>query len=247
MGAQGEHGGIDGEMCASSMHDVINCINEDITNEDKDAFGFDMGHGTGVAAFAYFNYGLNLNMIGVESNNQRCLCSWILQKEMLLHCREDFRNIAGMSKFYLGDGFETMRKLFEKENEASLHLKLLYWFRAGWDTLDVQNVINFVCETFSNLTWIVCDMSVEQLFCTGFRGDVIFTSKVHGLLNKSSNSRTLFVHKVKIRIEMSIMRSPTTTNKYSTKRFDFRTNFISDPTECIPSYWAINATHKSNR
>lgn len=228
-GASGDHGGCDGEMSSSCMIKVIGAISEDIIAGDKDAFACDVGHGTGIAAYAYFNKPLNLPVIGIENNTGRCKSSWICQDRMLrdAESNEDFKKVAAMSRFFLGDGLETMKKLFGKGNPANAHLKLLYWFRKGWSEHDIKNVIKFTCATFSNLSWIICDMSEKELLKYGFIGDFISpTKQFHGSMNKSDSSRTLYVHNVKI-------KCPRTNPKATS--FDFATTFKLNPKECLDS------------
>ena len=228
-GASGVHGGCDGEMSSSCMIKAIRAISEDIIAGDKDAFACDVGHGTGIAAYAYFNKPLNLPVIGIENNTGRCKSSWIFQDRMLRDAKsnEDFKKVAAMSRFFLGDGLETMKKLFGTGNPANAHLKLLYWFRKGWSEHDIRNVIEFACATFSHLSWIICDMSAEKLIEFGFNGVFISpTEKVHGSMNKSPSSRTLYVHNVKMKCPLT---NPKATN------FDFATTFKLNPKECLDS------------
>ena len=102
FGASGSCGGVDGEMCASSFWKVLQNIVGKYQSTDPNAYGCDMGHGSGIACMAYFNAGpLSINMIGIECNEHRCLYSWALQRAMLSHPkRDDFRAMAKKSQFF---------------------------------------------------------------------------------------------------------------------------------------------------
>lgn len=196
FGSAGFDGGVDGSMSAAAFYNVVRTVTRNFMTDDPLAYGFDIGHGTGFAAVAYFNYGLNLNMVGIESNPFRTFCSWIFQKAMLSHkSREDFRGIAKKSQLYHGVGVEGLTAIFGS-TESIVHLKLIYWFREGWNPDDITLMVDYINRMMINLEWIICDMSSVKLLDFGFIGEIVSTSQFTGRLNKSSNTRSLFVHRL---------------------------------------------------
>ena len=202
QGTSGDDGGVDGEMSSPVMWNALNAISAEIVAEDPHAFGFDVGHGSGVAAMAYFNEPLSLPMMGAEFNYQRCFCSWRLQEEMLLHDRDDFQKVAAMSRFIFGSALNVMIEKFGPMGKwRSLHLKLVYWFRQGWSQFDIVKLIEYMCDKFPKLEWIICDMSADKLVNYGFNGEILSSVSYSGSMNKSASSRTVYVHKVHMQFD----------------------------------------------
>lgn len=197
FGSHGLGGGVDGTMVSSKFFQVINAISTDFLIDDPLAYGCDVGHGTGFAAMAYFNYGLGLNMIGIEFNRHRAFCSWILQRELLLHTRSDFREIAKKSQFYLGEGAAGLTEIFGSTGELK-HLKLIYWFSEGWNPDDIKAVIDYANLRMKNLQWLLCDLTEDELAAYGFQGKILSSSKWTGRLKQSTNSRTIRVYRVRM-------------------------------------------------
>jgi hypothetical protein len=138
---------------------------------------------------------MGLNMVGIECNVQRLAYSLTLQRHLLE--QGEFKEIAKMSQFFEGDGFKC---LIEKlgSSDPIVHLKLIYWFRAGWDDCDVEDILDYINRLVINLEWLICDMNQKTLEKHGFKGRIISTVSFHGLMSKSSNSRTLYVHHVRM-------------------------------------------------
>lgn len=205
MGTSGDEGGVDGEMSSPGMLKVLNAVSTQIVLKDQKAFGIDIGSGSGVACMAYFNKFTGLPMIGVESNYQRCFTSWRLQEELLRNeSHSEFRDVARMSKFIYGDGFQLLIDLFGACGEnAIFHLKLIYWFRRGWSEKDIIDVIYYACRSFANLEYIICDMTAEKLQDYGFMGTIISTVQFCAQMSNSSCSRTLYVHNVTMNLKVN--------------------------------------------
>ena len=225
FGSQGLGGGIDGAMCASTFYFVLKSISRDFLMDDPLAYGCDIGHGTGFAAMAYFNYFIGLNMVGIEFNKHRSFCSWTFQRAMLLHrTRSDFREIAKKSQFYLGEGAAGLKEVFGT-TERLEHLRLLYWFREGWSPKDIIACIDYANLMMENLEWFLCDMSQEKLEEYGFKGMILSTVHFTGRMKQSTNSRTIYIHKVRMPKESSAdpicasQKERIILEKFDTKNF----------------------------
>lgn len=222
FGSHGLGGGVDGVLVSGTFLKVINSISKEFLIEDPLAYGCDVGHGTGFAAMAYFNYGLGLNMIGIEFNKHRSFCSWILQRELLLHPRSDFREIAKKSQFYVGEGAAGLEEIFGS-TENLVHLKLLYWFSEGWNPDDIKAVINYANRMMGNLQWLLCDLTDVELARYGFKGSLLSKVKFTGRLKQSTNSRTLHVYRVKMPSNVDIalfsQKESLVLDKFDTKKF----------------------------
>ena len=204
MGTSGSCGGVDGEMCGMSFWKVLQEIIGFYQCTDPNAYGCDMGHGSGIACMAYFNGGpMSLNMIGFECNEDRCFYSWELQKGMLSHPkREDFRAMAKKSQFYFGDGVSALIATLGMSGPI-LHCVLFYWFREGWSPEDIEAVVKYLNEFLVNLEVFVCDMTCDTLRAYGFNRELLSSAHVSGPMNKSTNSRTLYVHHFQPKISKS--------------------------------------------
>lgn len=195
FGASGFRGGIDGESCSSTFFMVVQSVDTDFINVDQDAWAIDIGSGTGIASMAYFNGGMGLNMVGIECNIERLVYSLRLQRRLLE--RGEFKEIAKMSQFFEGDGLKGLIEILGS-SDPIVHLKLIYWFRDGWDPHDIEDILDYINTLVINLEWFICDMSQKELEENGFKGHIISSVSFQGPMNKSSNSRTLFVHHVRM-------------------------------------------------
>jgi hypothetical protein len=137
-------------------------------------------------------------MVGFECNEQRFAYSLTLQSRLFdPFIGGKYNKIATMSQFFEGDGINFLIKLLGS-TDSIVHLRLLYWFREGWDPNDVLAVLDFFNRLVINLEWIICDMKREMLLDFGFKGHIISSVHFSGPMSKSSNSRTLYVHHVQM-------------------------------------------------
>jgi hypothetical protein len=197
FGTAGFDGGIDGELSASSFWKVLQEIESKYQCTDPSAYGCDMGHGSGIACMAYFNGGpMSLDMVGIECNKHRYFFSKALQRAMFSHpTRKNFRAMAKKSQYYFGDGVAGLVEVLGISGPI-LHLRLFYWFREGWSPADVEAVVNYINKYLVNLEVFVCDMTYETLCSFGLQRKLLSSMHFSGLLNKSTNSRTLYIHHV---------------------------------------------------
>ena len=207
FGSCGIGGGVDGEVCSSTFYDVVKSLDTEFIKIDEDAWGIDIGSGSGVASMAYFNGGMGLNMIGIECNEQRFRYCLSLQSILLgTSYGEKFSQIAKKSQFFEGTGFKRLIEILGVTNPI-VHLKLLYWFREGWNPDDIRAILDYVNRLVINLKWIICDMDKEKLLNFGFKGHIISSVQFSGSMIKSSNSRTLHVHHVQMHSSASTTRT----------------------------------------
>jgi hypothetical protein len=198
FGTSGIGGGVDGESNSATFYKVVKYIGTDFIKSDDNSWGVDLGSGSGVASMAFFNGGMGLNMIGIECNEQRFAYSLTLQSRLLAPpYGEKFSDIAKKSQFFEGDGIKCLTELLGA-TDPIVHLKVLYWFREGWDPDDIEAVVGYFNNLVINLEWIICDMNIEKLHYHGFKGRIVSSSHFSGPMSKSSNSRTLYVHHVQM-------------------------------------------------
>ena len=207
FGTCGIGGGVDGEVCSSTFYDVVKSLDTEFIKIDEDAWGIDIGSGSGVASMAYFNGGMGLNMIGIECNEQRFRYCLSLQSILLgTSYGEKFSQIAKKSQFFEVTGFKRLIEILGVTNPI-VHLKLLYWFREGWNPDDIRAILDYVNRLVINLKWIICDMDKEKLLNFGFKGHIISSVQFSGSMIKNSNSRTLHVHHVQMHSSASTTRT----------------------------------------
>lgn len=155
-----------------------------------------VGCGNGTACFAYFNLALGIPMGGVEFNAYRARACWNLQKELAVD--KYYSLTAKMSQFFQGDAYEVFKSQLGT-NEPNSHLRLLYWFQHGWSIKDVIKVVSYVNQFLYNLEFIICDIPADKLKheCK-FEGNIINTSAFVARLSRSTTTRTLYLHEVKM-------------------------------------------------
>ena len=144
---------------------------------------------------AFFNGGMGLNMVGIEFNEQRFKYCLNLQSRLLE--LDNFKEIAKMSQFFEGDGLNTLIDILGS-TDPIVHLKLIYWFSEGFDPRDVEAIVDYINRLVINLEWLICDMTHANLLQCGFKGIIISSERFSGPMNRSSNSRTLYVHNVQM-------------------------------------------------
>jgi len=126
FGTIGEEGGIDGEITSRVMYPIHEIISRETTFHDVNRYGIDIGHGSGMAMLAHFNYHGKINMVGAEFNEYRANLSWNFQQILSRHEDKQMRRISKMSIFFMG-----MQLKFYRENLVST-LCLHFWF-IGFD------------------------------------------------------------------------------------------------------------------
>ena len=198
FGPSGFEGGVDGESNSATFFMVVESVNTDFIKVDENAWGVDIGSGSGIASMSYFNGGMGLNMIGIECNEHRFKYSLTLQNRLLgpLYGKK-YSEYAKMSRFYEGDGIKCLIELLGS-TVPIVHLKLIYWFREGWSEKDVKAILDYFNRLVVNLEWLICDMNEQKLLKYGFKGSIISSVRFSGPMNRSSNSRTLHVHHVQM-------------------------------------------------
>ena len=198
FGPSGFEGGVDGESNSATFFMVVESVNTDFIKVDENAWGVDIGSGSGIASMSYFNGGMGLNMIGIECNEHRFKYSLTLQNRLLgpLYGKK-YSEYAKMSRFYEGDGIKCLIELLGS-TVPIVHLKLIYWFREGWRENDVKAILDYFNRLVVNLEWLICDMNEQKLLKYGFKGSIISSVRFSGPMNRSSNSRTLHVHHVQM-------------------------------------------------
>ena len=154
-------------------------------------YGVDLGSGSAMAIFAYFNFGAGLRMVGIEANEMRYLYSVRLQE--LLSRSTDFRNqLSRMSLLFHGNAADI---LLERLSIHPLFLWVVYWFRQGWSYNDIQAVALYL-NNVPNLEWIIVDLTFEDFKNFGYVGklrsvgsemsDVPVTSVTHSFMSYNS-------------------------------------------------------------
>jgi hypothetical protein len=192
FGTAGSFGGVDGEFSASMMYNIIYRLLTASEFTSSKRYGADLGSGSAMAIFSYFNFGAGLRMVGIEANEMRYLYSVRLQE--LLSRSTDFRNqLSRMSLLFHGNAADI---LLERLSIHPLFLWVVYWFRQGWSYNDIQAVALYL-NNVPNLEWIIVDLTFEDLKNFGYVGKLRSESKSYrGRLNKSTNTRTLYMHHV---------------------------------------------------
>ena len=191
-GTAGTFGGVDGEFSASVMFRIIQRMLTKAKFRDLRRYGVDLGSGSGMALFAFFNFGAKLPMVGIELNEMRYLYSIRLQ-ELLSESSEFNRKLSKMSLLFHGNAIDVLKS--ELSSRPS-YLWIVYWFREGWSTDDIEAVVRYL-NNLPNLEWIIVDLSYAQLTRFGYIGSLRSESvSFKGPLNKSSNARTLHLHHV---------------------------------------------------
>jgi len=196
-GPIGEGGGVDGALRSAAFWPIMVIVKTETIFNHPNRYGIDIGHGTGAAMFGHFNFGLGINMVGVESNEYRCDHSWKFHGILSVHADNELRRICQMSILFQGNATDILpRELGEKPLLAFL----VYWFRQGWSEEDICNMISFL-NTFFNLEWLITDMSAKTLLKYGFSGTFLGCSRqFSGGMVQSTCSRTLFVHHLQPRM-----------------------------------------------
>jgi hypothetical protein len=135
-------------------------------------------------------------MGGVEFNAYRARACWNLQKELAVV--KYYSLIAKMSQFFQGDAYEVFKSQLGTD-EPNSHLRLLYWFQHGWCINDVIKVVTYVNQFLYNLEFIICDIPADKLKdkCK-FEGNIIKSSAFVARLSRSTTTRTLYLHEVKM-------------------------------------------------
>ena len=191
FGTIGEDGGIDGEITSRVMYPIHEIVSRESTFLDVNRYGIDIGHGSGMAMLAHFNYHGKINMVGAEFNEYRANLSWHFQQILSRHNDEQMQRISKMSIFFQGDATEVLPR---ELGVNPLFAFLVYWFRHGWNDEDTDKMVGFL-NSFLNLEWLVTDMTRKMLLCHGFNGIFVGQSrKFSGALVQSSSKRTLHVH-----------------------------------------------------
>jgi hypothetical protein len=107
---------------------------------DLRRYGVDLGSGSGMALFAFFNFGAKLPMVGIELNEMRYLYSIRLQ-ELLSESSEFNRKLSKMSLLFHGNAIDVLKS--ELSSRPS-YLWIVYWFREGWSTDDIEAVVRYL-------------------------------------------------------------------------------------------------------
>ena len=154
------------------------------------------GSGTGCSCYL-LSFGLGIQMLGIELNRYRFGYSLLFQQLLMQHEVIQFKKISKMTQFYQGDAKAILSQLFGTSDDI-VHLRLIYWFREGWQKDDIKGMIELCNEFLPNLNVLVCDMSSEVLINTfGFRNKIISSVSFSGALRGYKNYRTLWVHRIK--------------------------------------------------
>jgi len=191
FGTIGEEGGIDGEITSRVMYPIHEIISRETTFHDVNRYGIDIGHGSGMAMLAHFNYHGKINMVGAEFNEYRANLSWNFQQILSRHEDKQMQRISKMSIFFQGDATEVLPR---ELGVNPLFAFLVYWFRHGWNDKDTDKMVGFL-NSFLNLEWLITDLTRKMLLRHGFKGTFVGESrKFSGSLVQSSCSRTLHVH-----------------------------------------------------
>jgi hypothetical protein len=191
FGTAGSFGGVDGEFRSTHMFPIIQRLLTESEFVDENRYGVDLGSGSGIADFSYFNFGAALPMIGIECNDMRYLYSVRLQ--VLMSTSSEYQQISKMSILYHGNAADILKA---KLSSRPVLLWVVYWFREGWSIKDIEEVAVYL-NNLPNLEWIIVDLSFADLCSFGYGGSLRSESiRYRGPLSKSSNSRTLFMHHV---------------------------------------------------
>jgi hypothetical protein len=101
-------------------------------------------------------------MLGIELNRYRFGYSLLFQQLLMKYEVIEIKTISKMTQLYQGDAKAILSKLFGTSDDI-VHLRLVYWFREGWNKDDISGMIELCNESLPNLNVLVCDMSSEVL------------------------------------------------------------------------------------
>ena len=195
MGSTGV-GQLDGEMSSPVIFRAIQYILNSQASDDgiftAESFGLELGSGTGVTSYL-LSYGLNLRIVGFEINSHRSLFCWSLQKFLLKH--PDHEELAKRCMFLNTDAYTGLKDLFGI-NMPIQNAVMAFTFSEGWHPTDINNMLKYLNDYASNLQWIICDMDSTILRDCGFLGRFIHSFCASGRMANSTNSRTIYVHRV---------------------------------------------------
>ena len=107
-----------------------------------------------------------------------------------------FGDISKNVQIYEGDARETIDRLFGASTDI-INLRLLYWFREGWEGKDIQRIVDLCNDFLPNLELMVCDMNsatLQRKF--KLKKNILTTLSFHGALRGYKNCRTIWVHQL---------------------------------------------------
>jgi len=230
FGTSGIFGGVDGEFGGSVMFQAIQQVMKESALKNSMSYGVDLGHGSATALFATYNYGLKLNMIGIEVNDMRYLYSIRFQALLSNSSCRIFTQLASMSILFHGSAASVLK---ERLSFRPQHLWLIYWFSQGWGSKDIIEVIKYLNHV-PNIEWIITDLSFDKLVEFGFTRKIRSRSNRYGgRMYRSSNSRSIFVHHL---IQVLVYDGTTDLGHDKTKEFEILRSFYTQ----IPIEFAQN-------
>lgn len=243
FGSAGGGSGFDGELSSSLLFNVTEKLKEiDPTAFTEYEFGLDIGSGSGVTAFLLC-YGLRLSIVGFEMNGHRSRYCWDLQKSMFHdECSDpEKKKLAEHCRFFNSDAVTGLPEVFGSGiNSSCRNVVLTFMFRDGWVPEDINKTMIYLTNNAVNLKWFIIDMSATRLKECLFEGHVIQSFKFSGRMVKSSNSRTIYLHQVK-------MLAGKTSSSFALYRTPFSLNSLAEIEECLKQYWDIDENERALR
>jgi len=121
---------------------------------------------------------------------------------------------------------------------------MAFTFSEGWHPTDINNMLKYLNDYATNLQWIICDMDSTILRDCGFLGRFIHSFCASGRMANSTNSRTIYVHRVEaVKNDSSSGRSNQGRN-FMTSYFD---NLGGSIEKNVRDHWKLAEVEKASR
>ena len=204
--------GLDGELSTAVLFQIFKYIKTSNVDSNEpflpDQFVLELGSGTGISSYL-LSYALNIKILGFEVNPFRSFYSWYLQEKMLndSSCSE-FQDLAKSCMFMNTDAYAGLKTVFGAEMPIR-NAAMSFTFCEGWNPADIHNATKYLNDNVTGLKWIICDMPSSVLQECGFRREIYSSQQFSGRLVKSTNSRTIYVHRVKSNSSLHSSTVPT--------------------------------------